>query len=93
MSIPPLYRLPNECLDLIASQMKHADLKRFSMVNKHLREICCRRLFRRVKIEFSESCFHELENIKWSKIGQHTLYILYEVPDIVSRGKQILAHT
>lgn len=42
-------------------------------------------LFRRVKIEFSESSFQELQKIMWSKIGQHTLYILYEVPDILDR--------
>jgi hypothetical protein len=90
MSMAPLLRLPNECLDLIVCQMKHAQLKNFSLVNKHLRDICCRHLFRRVRINFSESSFHELQKITWSKIGQHTLYILYEVPDILDRGTTYL---
>lgn len=66
--------------------MKHAELKVFSLVNKHLRKICYQHLFCRMKIEFSESLFQELQKIKWSKFGQHTLYILYEVLDILNRG-------
>ena len=87
-----LESLPTEILRAIIDHLPLKDVEQLSCVSKRLREVCLPSLFRRVKFEFSQAGFEQLESIVESDVRYHVVSFTYIVSDLLRNGKHLLCY-